>query len=92
MKPVSDKNRLERLRRQFHSAKKRVKYWSGAPSFTGGFATTRLARERLAARGSDHEREYETALDDAVNLADQIQALSGKRPQILDIRKQNEPV
>ncbi|MHC2876785.1 hypothetical protein ACUXLG_005833 [Ralstonia sp. 121560039-2] len=45
-----------------------------------------VAQARRAAQGTDHEIEYETAIDDAASLADEIEKLSGKRPLVPNYR------
>jgi hypothetical protein len=82
------KKRLVELRRRLANAKQRAKYWAGLPSFVpgAGNSMTRLARERLAARGSDHEQEYEMAMCDVGALADEIERVCGKRPVVVEYK------
>lgn len=82
-------NSVAELMARLKAARQRAKYWSGCPTGRPGaaYAMSAQAIARLAARGSDHELEYEQALDDCNALADAIQQLTGKRPQVTDFKQ-----
>lgn len=86
---MTDEQRLQRLLARFANAKRRARYWSGTPDFREGqrCSMTPLARRRRAARGTDHELEYETAVTDCQCLADAISKLTGHRPKVPDYRR-----
>ncbi|MEM8519457.1 hypothetical protein [Janthinobacterium sp. CAN_S7] len=74
------------LKKRLANARRRASYWSGRPSFTFGHSMSRVASERLNARGSNHEMEYESAMDDVGSLAEQIAVLTGKRPAVQEYK------
>lgn len=80
--------KLADLKRRLANARKRARYWAGLPSFAigSGHSMSRLAQQRLAARGSDHEMEYEMALADCESLASVIEELSGSKPEVIDYK------
>lgn len=73
---------LSNLRKLLKNAKRRLRYWSGIPSFTGfGFSTS-------GKTGSmESDMQYELAYCDCVGLADQIEGLTGHRPKVSDVRE-----
>lgn len=80
--------KLKQLRRKLSNAKRRAKYWAGLPSFTkgAGHSMSRHALQRRAALGTDHEIEYETAISDVANLAEEIKKITGKSPSVIDYK------
>lgn len=80
--------RLADLKKRLVNARKRAKYWAGLPSFTegAGHSMSRIAQQRRAARGTDHEMEYEMALADCDSLAREIEILTGSKPEVIDYK------
>jgi hypothetical protein len=76
---------LERARRRLKCARQRLWYWSGIPSFTRkSFVPTARGR----AMSGSHEEEYEMALGDVESWADRILEITGKRPKVVDIKRE----
>jgi len=48
---------------------------------------SRLSQQRRAARGTDHEMEYEMAMSDCESLASEIAKMTGKKPVVVDFKK-----
>lgn len=69
------KSRLADLKRRLKNARRRAVYWSGRPSFSGfGYSPS----------NSDHDIQYEAAIDDVNSLCDDIEEMTGTRPKATD--------
>jgi len=74
---------LRRLKARFYAAQRRARYWSGTPSlFRGSRYKPKGGKQIYAAS------EYELAMQDSVALADEIAAISGRRPIVHDYKKE----
>lgn len=75
---------IDFLKRRLASARRRVAYWSGRPSFRGFGFNPNSRRARV---GGCHV-EYETALDDVYSLANELKQLTGRDYATTDLKAQ----
>ncbi|MFH5806855.1 hypothetical protein [Alienimonas sp. DA493] len=83
MKTATKTEGVAYLRRRLGLARKRMRYWSGCPSFSGfGYNPGKVSN-------NEAECEYEMALCDAYALANQIGEQTGACPRVRDIKNES---